>query len=163
MILQSDFSNKVKGETKRGRQMDKRTGTGRETKNKYFPWFYREVTSGSQTWPETKLQGKRTCGNLYDLLQMYIWKYAYYIYCKDVQIKFKSTHIMKVILNVVLCKYMPQTLARHRLRTLWLLVAKITVLKRSVCLGFQQGIKGFWVWVSSLPYCGKETNCQKSK
>lgn len=30
MILQSDFSIKVKGQTKRGRQVDKRTGTGRE-------------------------------------------------------------------------------------------------------------------------------------
>ena len=30
MILQSDISIKVKGQTKRGRQVDKRTGTGRE-------------------------------------------------------------------------------------------------------------------------------------
>ena len=31
VTLQSDSSNKVKGQTKRGRQMDKRTCTGRET------------------------------------------------------------------------------------------------------------------------------------
>ena len=39
MILQSDFSIKVKGQTKRGRQVDKRTGTGREIKNKYLADF----------------------------------------------------------------------------------------------------------------------------
>ena len=33
-ILQSDFLNKVKGQTKRGRQIEKRTDTGRETSNK---------------------------------------------------------------------------------------------------------------------------------
>ena len=31
VTLQSDSSNKVKGQTKRGSQMDKRTCTGRET------------------------------------------------------------------------------------------------------------------------------------
>ena len=31
VIFQSDFSNKVKGQTKRGTQMDKRTGTGSGT------------------------------------------------------------------------------------------------------------------------------------
>lgn len=36
VTLQLDFSKKVKGKTKRGRQKDKRTGTDRETYNKYF-------------------------------------------------------------------------------------------------------------------------------
>ena len=40
VTLQLDFSKKVKGQTKRGRQKDKRTGTDRETYNKYFHWFH---------------------------------------------------------------------------------------------------------------------------
>ena len=76
--MQSDFSKKVKNQTKRGTQMnkrtatskmyhyhqisqirwnvktkggtqiDKRTVTGRDTQNKYLHWFHREVASGSQ-------------------------------------------------------------------------------------------------------------------
>ena len=76
-ILQSDFLNKVKGQTKRGRQIEKRTDTGRETSNKCLHWFHREVSSGSQIWSEKKGEGKSTSRNLYDLLQMYIWKCVY--------------------------------------------------------------------------------------
>ena len=36
VILQTNFSTKVKGQIKRDRQMDKRTGTGREKIRMYF-------------------------------------------------------------------------------------------------------------------------------
>ena len=36
VLLQSHSYNKVKGQTKRGGQIDKRTGTGKEKSNKYL-------------------------------------------------------------------------------------------------------------------------------
>ena len=36
VTLQYDFSNTLTGQTKRGTQLDKRSGTNRDTENKYL-------------------------------------------------------------------------------------------------------------------------------
>ena len=71
--------------------MDKRTGTGREAWNKHLHWFHGGGTKWVTDMVITKAEGKSTYGNLYDLLQMYIWKRE-----EDLR-----QCIVKVILNVV--------------------------------------------------------------
>ena len=75
VILQSDFSDKVKGQTN-GWNVDRWTKELTEV-NKYLLWCHKEVSKGSQIWSYVIVECKSTYRNLYDLLQMYTWKCTY--------------------------------------------------------------------------------------
>lgn len=60
VLLQSDLWNQVKGQTKTGRKMDKRTGTDKEIYNKCLHSLHSSAWCGVQITWQTKVEGTST-------------------------------------------------------------------------------------------------------